>query len=172
MKQLRLFTVFVAVSFMALHAWAQDSGATTWLVVRHVDRAGEDDAITPAGEERAEQLAQLAKVLRVEVIYSTDFQRTRRTADPAARELNLEINTYSELNDDLFKDLKSRHAGQVVLIVGHSNTVGRIVNGLGVTGDFPIADDEFDSLFVVRTHGPDSAAFRLHYGAAPLTADD
>ena len=172
MNQLRLFTAFAMVSFMALHAWAQESGPTTWLVVRHADRAGEDDAITPAGEERAEQLAQLAKVLRVEAVYSTDFQRTRRTAEPAANELNLEINSYGELNDDWFRELKLRHAGHVVLIVGHSNTAGKIVNGLGVEGEFLIADDEFDSLFVVRTHGPDSAAFRLHYGAAHVAADD
>jgi phosphohistidine phosphatase SixA len=164
MNQLRLFTALALVSLVASHTWAQESQSTTWLIVRHADRAGEDDAITPAGEQRAEQLAQIAKLLRAQAVYSTDFQRTRRTAEPTAKELNLEVNIYGDLNDDWFKELKSRHAGQVVLIVGHSNTAGKIVNGLGATGNYPIADDVFDNLFVVTTDDSQSTAVQLKYG--------
>ena len=164
MIQLRTFTEFAVVLSVAIHAWAQESQSTTWLIVRHADRPGEEDAITPAGEQRAEQLAQLAKTLGVQAVYSTGFQRTRRTAEPTAKALKLDISTYATLNDDWYKELKSRHVGQVVLIVGHSNTAGKIANGLGVQGNFSIADDDFDDLFIVTTTDSQSTAVRLKYG--------
>lgn len=164
MIQLRSVTAFAVVLIVAIQAWAQESQSTTWLIVRHADRPGEEDAITPAGEQRAEQLAQLAKTLRVQAVYSTDFQRTRRTAEPTANALKLDITTYATLTDEWFKELKSHHAGQVVLIVGHSNTAGKIVNGLGADGDFLISDDDFDNLFIVTTSDSQSTAVRLKYG--------
>ncbi len=164
MLQFRSVTAFAVVLSVSIQACAQESQPSTWLIVRHADRPGEEDAITPAGEQRAEQLAQLAKTLRVQAVYSTDTQRTRRTAEPTAKALKLEIATYSTLNEDWYKELKSRHAGQVVLIVGHSNTAGKIVNGLGAPGDFSIGDDDFDNLFIVTTTDSQSSAVRLKFG--------
>lgn len=85
--------------------------------------------------------------------------------------MNLEIATYDTMNDDWFKQLKTRHAGQVVLIVAHSNTAGKIVNGLGAKGDFSIAEDIFDNLFVVTTSASQSTAVRLKYGEPPNPRD-
>jgi hypothetical protein len=60
-------------------------------------------------------------------------------------------------------------AGHVVLIVAHSNTAGSITIGLGAKGDFSIAEDEFDNLFVVTTDDFQTAAVRLKYGQPPVS---
>ena len=45
------------------------------------------------------------------------------------------------------------------LVVGHSNTVGEIVQGLGVAGPVTVGDAEFDNLFMVAR----GEVVRLHY---------
>ena len=139
--------------------------ATTWYVVRHADRDGSQDALTQAGVKRSERLADVMDVLGVTDIYSTDTWRTRETAQPTATRLSLPVNLYGELSESWFEALKKKHAGDVVLLVGHSNTVDRLVAGLGGKGDFSVADDEYDSLFIVSTEGRSARALRVHFGA-------
>ena len=142
----------------------QADEATTWYVVRHADRDGSQDALTQAGVKRSERLADLMGVLRVTDIYSTDTRRTRETAQPTATRLSLPVNLYGELSKSWFEALKKKHTGDVVLLVGHSNTVDRLVEGLGGKGDFSVEDDEYDSLFVVSTEGRSARALRVHFG--------
>ena len=104
------------------------------------------------------------KTLRVDAVYSTDTKRTKRTARPTAKALNLSVVIYGQLTKEWFERIKSKHRGQVVLIVGHSNTAGRIVNGLGGEGDFSMSDDEYENLFVVSTGEGTSKVVRLKFG--------
>jgi len=41
------------------------------------------------------------------------------------------------------------HAGQTVLVVGHSNTVPKIVEALGAAAPPPICDQDYDDLYIV-----------------------
>lgn len=144
----------------------------TWLIVRHADRDGNHDSLTEAGHERAKDLAALAKVLRVSAIYSTDFQRTRGTAQPTADAGNLEIQTYQQVSGDWLKEVRQANPSGVVLIVAHSNTVGAIVSELAGVEPFEIAHDQYDLLFIVKEmfEGQDtdqiknSAVIQLNYG--------
>lgn len=45
--------------------------------------------------------------------------------------------------------IRSRHAGEAVLVVGHSNTVPAIVAALSGHEVAPIDDDEYDRLYLV-----------------------
>ena len=58
------------------------------------------------------------------------------------------------------------HAGGVVLVVGHSNTIPAIVTALGAPQPPPICDSEYDDLYVV-TLAPNAPAhvIRARYGA-------
>ena len=63
--------------------------------------------------------------------------------------------------------IKSQPADAVVAVVGHSNTVGLILQELGSGPIGPIADNEFDKLFVLfRGANPPPTLLMLRYGAA------
>ena len=140
------------------------SETTTWLVVRHADRDGGNDELTEQGKKRAKKLKKIAKSFRVNAIYSTNTNRTKSTAKPTASKLGLEINDYGRFNSEWFDQMKAKHNGDVILIVGHSNTVGPLVNGLGGEGDFSVEENEFDSLFVVTSDSKTTVALRLKFG--------
>jgi broad specificity phosphatase PhoE len=137
---------------------------TTWLVVRHAERDGENDALTDAGKTRAEVLQQLGTVLNVSAVYSTDFVRTKSTAQLLANSLGQEIQLYGQATDEWFEEVRKENEGGVVLIVGHSNTAGVIAGKLAGIEPFAIGHDEYDSLFVVASAGDESSVVRLKYG--------
>jgi hypothetical protein len=63
--------------------------------------------------------------------------------------------------------VRSRPADAVVAVVGHSNTVGPIVEGLGGGSVDPVGPEEFDKLLVLFV-GPTGTVtlLKLRYGAA------
>jgi phosphohistidine phosphatase SixA len=128
------------------------SSSTTWLVVRHAEREGDADELSAAGIERAELLQPLGQILNVVAIYSTDTARTRQTAEPLAKARKIEIQTYAEPSPEWLAEIQSRHKGEVVMIVGHSNTIGVIAGKLAGRKPFPIAHDEYDCLLIVTTN--------------------
>lgn len=151
----------------------------TYYVVRHAEKAvpspgttmstPNNPPLSPAGEQRAQALKATLASKKIAYIFSTNTIRTRSTADPLARLLSLEIQHYSPMPDSAFiarlKGLK-----RSTLVVGHSNTVDNIVNGLTNTNSIPadLQESEYDNLFVVtykRFLGKKIKFRRLHYGA-------
>jgi hypothetical protein len=59
--------------------------------------------------------------------------------------------------------MRQQHLDQVVLIVGHSNTVPRAHPALGCQETVTIGPDEYDDLFVVIPHGKTASLVRLRY---------
>lgn len=134
---------------------------TVVIVVRHGEKdasvEGNDPPLSEAGRRRAERLAAVAAEAGVAAAYTTQFKRTRETARPAVERLKIPV-THVEVTresaashpSDLAKEILSKHRGQTVLVVGHSNTAPRVAAALsGKT--IPDLDDatEFDALFVV-----------------------
>lgn len=116
---------------------------------RHAERgSGNDPNLTNAGRKRAAKLAEMMKRVGITRIYSTDTRRTRRTAQPTATALGLKVNKYDN-ESTLVTTLSALSPGEKVLVVGHSNTLGTIINGLGVSQSVTIAETEFDRLFYV-----------------------
>lgn len=144
----------------------EDADNTTYFwVVRHADRDGKKDALTQKGLERAEKLRRLAAPMKLDAVYSTDLKRTKQTAKPTAKEFKKEILIYGKLSKPWFDEIKKKHAGKgVVLIVGHSNTVVPIVQGLGGKLDYKIGENEFDKLFVVKVSQEKTTVNRTQYG--------
>jgi len=59
------------------------------------------------------------------------------------------------------------HAGETVLVVGHSNTTPDVLRQLGIANPPSIADSQYDDLFVVTlATGAPARLVRLRYGAA------
>ena len=155
---------------------ARAQATTTIILVRHAEKAAipsDDPPLSPAGEARSLALLDALREAGVQAVVTTQLQRTRLTAAPLARELGLtpevvpvsgSAATHARQVADY---VLARHAGQTVLVVGHSNTIPEIVAALGAGLADPIDDDTYDDLYVV-TRPADGAARRLHvrYGSA------
>lgn len=163
----------------AVRATAAQSASTLVLVVRHAEKASEtarDPELSAAGTARAEALLAVARDAGVTAIITTQFVRTQATAARVAaeRQLTPEIVPASASVSEHARavaDAARRHAGGVVLIVGHSNTVPAIVAALGAPAPPEICDSEYDNLFVVLI-APDAPArlVRSRYGEPSLAA--
>jgi hypothetical protein len=63
--------------------------------------------------------------------------------------------------------VKSCPAHTIIAVVGHSDTVGPIINGLGGGDIDSIGLNEFDKLFVLfKTSSNPTTTLKLRYGAA------
>lgn len=168
----------LALPLIALSAASAQPAAestTTIILARHAEKAVEpkdDPGLTPAGEARAIALADAVRGAGISAIYSTAWKRTQATARPVAELLKLPVTTFDaapgerEYGKVYVAELLAKHRGQVVLVVGHSNTVPNILRGLGIVDAPAIADAEYDNLFIVTV--PETGPARLvraKYGA-------
>ena len=140
---------------------------TTLLVVRHADRPGSDDALSPAGVERAHDLARAVGKAGITAIYVSDTERARLTAEPLASTLRITpVERPGKDVDGLLKHILEHHCGETVLIVGHSNTVPMIIAAAGGPALPDLAENAFDDLFVLTVEGGAATLVNLRYGAA------
>jgi broad specificity phosphatase PhoE len=149
---------------------AAAASPTTILVVRHADRDGQNDALTPAGAARAEEIVHVAAKAGVSAIYCTKTVRSRKTAAPLATKLGL---TPVELEptdvDGLKTKILAEQKGKTVFVVGHSNTVPRILAAFGGPTLPDLAETDFDDLYVLTVGSGTPAEVTLvslQYGAA------
>ena len=127
---------------------------TTFFFIRHAEKdrknsEEKDPALTDIGIKRAEKWAEIFKEVQFDLIYSSDFKRTRETAQKIAESRNLEIQLYDsgKLNDEEFQ---KKTKGKTVLVIEHSNTNPKFVNSiLGEEKYSDIADEESGSLFIL-----------------------
>ena len=153
-QALLLLPVFLAVTAAAPAASVVP--ATVVILVRHAERApGTGDVpISEAGQARARALADVGKVAGVQVIITTQFQRTKQTAGALAEALGLTMETVATQAEtakhiaDVAAAVK-KHVGKTVLVVGHSNTVPAIVTALGGPKLADLCDTEYDNLFTM-----------------------
>jgi broad specificity phosphatase PhoE len=154
----KLIRLVFLISLMLLSPFAS-ANDTMIILVRHAEKAS-DDAKDPnlseRGMARANQLAAVLKDTDIAAVYATQYKRTQQTAQAIAaldglpvqvREVTAEnAKNYAA---DLVKEIKKKHSGEAVLIVGHSNTVPELVKYLTGKDITPIADNEFDRLYIL-----------------------
>ena len=123
----------LVVAALALGWLAAGWGTTTVVLTRHAEKgAGEDPGLTEAGRARAQTLAGLLARAGVDAIFVSEARRTRETAAPVAAAAGIEpIVVSAKEMGSLVDLLKGHHKGEVVLVVGHSNTIPAIAGALG-----------------------------------------
>jgi broad specificity phosphatase PhoE len=170
MRFSRSFAVLTAALFSAVISLSA-AAQTTVYVVRHAEKAdapAADPPLTAAGEARAKALADSLKNSGISAIITTQFARTKSTAAPTAAELNVTPEIVPAMNASHIQEVAAavrKHAGQTVLVVGHSNTVPAIVAALGATQPAAICDPEYDNLYIVKIAADGTATVqRGHYG--------
>ena len=146
---------------------------TVVLLVRHAEKATQppqDPPLTEGGNARAQALVAVARDAGVTAIITTQFERTRKTAEPTAVALHLTPEVVQAgavaQHAKAVAEQVLKHGGGTVLVVGHSNTIPAIVGALGAPQPRDLCDSEYDQLFVVviGDAGP-PRLIRSRYGA-------
>lgn len=136
--------------YLVRHAERADGGpgAPVTMAAGSSASAPADPLLSPAGEARAARLAAMLADAGITAIYVTEFRRTQDTGKPLAAKLGLTLRTVpSRETEALVKRIRASHANEVVLVIGHSNSVPGVIKALGGP-DLTIADQEYDNLFV------------------------
>jgi 2,3-bisphosphoglycerate-dependent phosphoglycerate mutase len=151
-------------------AWLVASwGSTTVVLVRHAEKlptdpAEEDAGLSEAGQARAQRLAEMLERSGIAAIYVSEAKRTQETAAPLAGATGVEPRVVpAERPGRLLRRLRWRHRGEVVLVVGHSNTVPAIAEGLGAPIG-AVAEGDYSGLWIItysRLRG--TRLLTLHY---------
>lgn len=165
---MRLFRMLpgVILTLTIVISVARAQQPETILLVRHADKASNDpdSLLSAAGHERAECLARTLQVAGIAAIYTTEVKRTQQTAEPLAQALHLEPKVVPKANTtELLNDLR-RENGNVILVVGHADTLPGIVERLGAGKIRPFGEQEYDRLIVVPlTNGTAGQATAIRY---------
>lgn len=151
----KLLLPFISVLFFA-------SCTRTYYVVRHAEKneaatGGTTTNATPlsdAGMARANALRDSLATKSIRYVFTTNTVRTRSTGRPTAILSAADTLLYATPNSDSLNKFitRIRNIKKNVLIVGHSNTVNDIVNGLSGAQSVPndLQEHQFDNLFVIR----------------------
>ncbi len=127
-------------------------------ITRHAEQVqGPDDPpLSEAGQRRAQGLAELLRDAGITAIYVSELQRTRLTAEPLSRMLQVPVRVHpGRETEALIRRLREQHPRDRVLIVGHSNTVPLLLQALGHPETVTINQGEYDNLFLVLPRGED-----------------
>jgi broad specificity phosphatase PhoE len=159
--------IFAAWTPSSVRAAETATGATTVFLVRHAEKvAGDGDvSLSTVGRERAALLAWTLKDANVTHIFASQMARTKETAAPLADKLKIEAEVVRAQDPKaLVAALRALPRGSTALVVGHSNTVPAVVEGLGGPKVAPIGEDEFDRLLVLTLDGGTTTVASLRYG--------
>jgi broad specificity phosphatase PhoE len=128
--------VFVATTLFLISVGTSDAQQAIFLV-RHAEtvapKGTDARPLSEAGHQRAALLATLLKEAGIKSIFTSDLGRTIKTAEPLAQALGIESKPLAQISvqfkpsdvENFVESLRREHRNDVVLIVGHSNSVQR-----------------------------------------------
>lgn len=165
MRRRAMLIAVLIVSLMALpsRVYAQK----LIFLVRHAERADAgmseqaDPPLSAEGLARAQRLATVLADAGVTAIVTTELLRTQQTAQPLASKLGLTGEVVAANNPaGVVAKLKISHALDIVLVVGHADTLPAILKAYG-RSDVTIGDNDYDNLFIIVP--ATGLVTRLHY---------
>jgi len=175
---IRRIHALALAALLAVPAVATAQRATTVILVRHAEKVTTDPrdpnpALTEAGEQRARDLARLLRRRHVAAVITTQFARTQLTGKPTADAAHLALDSVRAGRDvpahaaAIAELIRTRHAGKTVLVVGHSNTLPKIIAALGGPALADLCDSVYGNLFTLVIPPQGAPRFtQSHYGAA------
>lgn len=163
-RRRRIQIIVIYTAFAVGLAWFFESQATTTVIfVRHAEKMLDVDnpPLSEAGKARAAELARqlvdsdVVPGKGVDAVYSTPYLRTEETARPVAEALGLQVLPYeatddSDRSEEIMDEIVRNHKGEIVLVVGHSNTVPVMIGAMGASKNVPYIDEsEYDNMYIV-----------------------
>lgn len=161
----RIFLLLAAL-LAAPSLLAGQSEPTVVYLVRHSERAEDgtsDPRISLHGWDRSRLLAEMLRDARLTQIHTTDFKRTRTTGRPISEGTGIALQVYDPRDLTGFADQLMRTPGRH-LVIGHSNTTPQLVAALGGDPGSPIADLEYDRLYVVTLTDQGASTVLIRFG--------
>ncbi len=131
----------------------KNENSTTYYLIRHAEKENDgtrNPHLSKKGLERVEKLTAFFADKKLDIIYSTDYWRTKETAMPIAQNNSLSVELYnpSSLNIDL---LLEKHKNKTILVVGHSNTTPILVNQILKKNKYQkINEDVYNNIYIVK----------------------
>lgn len=125
----KFFIIILLILGIQSNIHSQLSNETfTIYLVRHAEKDlfsnnSTDPPLTKCGEKRSENLSTFLMDVELDVIYSTNYNRTKNTALPTSISKNMVIKQYDAQDLESFSKLLIKNK-QNALVVGHSNTTG------------------------------------------------
>lgn len=166
-------TAMLRTLLLALLFFLSACKSTTYYIVRHAEKEQgttmlSDPPLSTGGEKQAVDLKNYLQDKNIKTIYATNYARTIATAEPLRKALGLELKIYDpRKNEQLVAALK-RIADGNVLVVGHSNTVDDVVNGLlGEAKMSDLPDTTYGNVFIVKKKG---SSYSFEQMKVPQTA--
>ena len=122
-----LLTIFLAFSI-------PENDCSTFYLIRHaekvrINKTDRDPALNEKGIIRAFNWRDFFIDKDISKIYSTNYKRTLETVKPIEVATGLTAILYSPSSID-YENFISSNKGEIVLVVGHSNTIPDFVNEL------------------------------------------
>lgn len=155
----RIRSALLAGALVVMAALPAAAQSTVVVLVRHAETAEGpegDPVLSGVGVERAQALARALSGAAVAAVFTTQYARTGSTGEPTATATGAErhvVQARREARAEHIQEIAERirrdYRGRTVLVVGHSNTVPQIIEALGGPAVPPIADTEYDRLYVV-----------------------
>lgn len=142
-----------------------DNHTSVYYFIRHAEKdrsetTNKDPKLTEAGEQRARKWSEIFENIDFDQIYSTSYNRTKRTAFYVSKKQNIPIDIYDP--NDLYSDsFKAKTSGKTVLVVGHSNTTPKFVNSILGKEQFDLIDDSNNGNLYIVTVIADKKSVQL-----------
>ena len=145
----------------------------TYYVVRHAEKQlvpanASDPALTDIGMQRANDLNAYFGNKKPDSIFVSKFLRTQQTAAPTATAANVSpivVNQTDTNGIDAFVKRLYNMNKKKVLIVGHSNTVPRIVKRLSGQTINAIPETDYNNLYIIKIKRSNRQLTQTTYGA-------
>ncbi|WP_160114518.1 histidine phosphatase family protein [Aquimarina sp. AU474] len=158
MKLLSVLLFFI-FSFACVAQDTENNELTTkYFFIRHAEKDLSDPSnrnpdLTNEGNLRATSWAKMLADTKIDIVFSTDYTRTRQTAKPIAKNQGKEIILYNprDLNNQDFVNMTQ---GKTSVIVGHSNTTPYFVNKILGYDKYQAIDEKiYGKLYIVTIKG-------------------
>ncbi|TJY36056.1 SixA phosphatase family protein [Pontimicrobium aquaticum] len=153
--------LLLAITF-SLPSLAQDTSnnqeTTTYYFIRHAekdrsDKTNKDPNLKQEGILRAAKWSLVFENITFDAVYSTNYNRTKQTAQPTAEKKGLEVTIYDPRQ--LFsEEFANNTKGKTVLVVGHSNTTPAFVNAVLGKKKYDNIDDNNNANLYIVTISP------------------
>ena len=141
-------------TFLFISSPCYSQEVTTYYLIRHaeklrIDVTDKNPKLNYEGVKRADAWKEVFTNVKLDAVYSTDYNRTKLTAKPTADSKHLPIFLYNP-KDMYSESFQHKTKGKAVLVVGHSNTTHVFANKvLGRDEYNPINDDNNSNLYIV-----------------------
>jgi 2,3-bisphosphoglycerate-dependent phosphoglycerate mutase len=142
----------------------------TFYIVRHAEKAdnSNDPQLSQQGIDRAVDLEKYLAAKKLDSVFTSTFKRTMLTGLTVSLprgipQLSIDQQNQQTLNN-FIQRMKSIKTNKGILIVGHTNTVPTIVQGLSGQSIAAIAENDYDNIYIVEIKNGNVLLQQLTYG--------